>query len=70
MAEERTPDEIIGTYMDMFDDLPTITGLDDALFKRAMALLQESIELGVPYEDDTEFYEALGIDPPPDDAII
>ncbi len=70
MAEERTPDEIIATYMEMFDDLPTITGLDDDLFKRAMDLLRESIELGVPFEDDADFYDALGIDPPPDDAII
>jgi hypothetical protein len=61
---------IVTEYNDRFDRHHTLVGLDDDMLEQAAKLMHEAIELGVPYNDDAEFYEALGLDPPPTGAGV
>lgn len=57
-------------YAEKFGDAPTLVGLNEEDHAKAAELLDEAVEYDAPYEDTAEFYLALGLDPPPDDAEI
>jgi hypothetical protein len=60
---------IIEAYQEKFGELPSLAGLGEVQLQRAAVLLQEAVELDVPYQDTADFFEALGMEMPPDDAL-
>jgi hypothetical protein len=57
-------------YAEKFGDVPTLLGLNSRQLAAAMDLLDEAVEYDVPYGSDADFYEALGMQPPPEGALI
>jgi hypothetical protein len=57
-------------YKDKFGDCPTISGLSQEQLEAAMELLAIAAQIGVPFDDDNQFYGMLGLDTPPEDAEI
>lgn len=61
---------ILHAYKDAFGDVPTVVGLDTESYASALKLLQQAVEIGVPFNTDAEFYDALGIEAPPEDVDV
>jgi len=64
----KIDDDIIDAYGEKFGEVPTLRGLRDDLMPKAMQLLTEAIQYDSPFSTDAEFYEALGVEPPPEGA--
>jgi hypothetical protein len=61
---------IIQAYKDRFGDVPTLVGLGEDDYQIALGALEDALESGKPWGSDAEFYRAIGLEPPPDDAEI
>ena len=57
-------------YQEKFGDVPTLSGLSDAARDEAATLLTRAVADDAPFEDDAAWYAALGLDPPPDGALV
>jgi hypothetical protein len=69
LAVERM-EKSTSAYVEKFGNLPTLVGLTQDQLEEALQLLDEAVEYGVDYKTDAEFYEALGMRPPPEDALV
>jgi len=58
----------IEAYYEKFGEVPTISGLPD--MDKARALLAQAVADETPFENDAAWYAALGLEPPPDGALV
>jgi hypothetical protein len=56
-------------YQIKFSDLPTMIMLPDDAEDKAVAALRKAVKDGKPLSD-ADFYKAVGMAPPPDDADV
>lgn len=56
-------------YKEKFGDVPTTIGLPDAKVPLAAKLLKEAVEDDEPFSDDKEWWDNLGMEPPPENAL-
>jgi hypothetical protein len=61
---------IIQEYQKKFGDVPTLIGLGEDDYLMAIGALEDALEAGRPWKSDEEFRAALGLEMPPDDAVI
>jgi hypothetical protein len=69
--EGRDPDQvIIQAYKERFGDTPNMMAVPFDSWQDAIQLLETALDTDEGYELDTEFWELLGVDPPPPDVPI
>ena len=69
--EGRDPDQaVIQAYKERFGDTPNMMAVPDSKWQEAIQLLETALDLDEGYEDDAEFWELLGTEPPPPDVPI
>jgi hypothetical protein len=56
-------------YRAKFGDTPTYAMMPDDLYEKATELLQQAVADDKPFADESDWYAALGLKPPPDDAL-
>jgi hypothetical protein len=61
--------ELLDKHKEAFGDVPMTFGLPPAAMRRAMPLIQQAIDYDRPMTTEA-LYKALGIDPPPEDALV
>lgn len=63
--------EAVAEYLEKFPGkLPTLIGVPFDMEEQVCALLRRAVDEDKPFESDAEFYAALGIEGPPEDADV
>ena len=70
MDQEDQLYETADRYKQKFGDTPTISNLEPSLLQKANQLLDNALKTGRAFKDDKEWWRALGVPPPPDDALV
>ncbi len=60
--------EAVEAYSNAFRDSPPISGLPPRLNDKAAEVIMAAVSAGKPMKD-AEFYAAVGVKPPPADAL-
>ena len=69
MSPENDMLDAAQAYAEAYGDTPTIMGLPGRVVEKAARLLRDAVENNDPFETDADWFEALGIEPPPKDAL-